>query len=79
MRGHGPRDGLHWTPGQRVRVLSPADRIDGVYFLMGRTLRGSLGGGQTTTLVLKEDGVWTPDAGVRRKGKGQGPLRVVDL
>jgi len=79
VHGHGPKTGLHWTPGQRVRVLSPADQVDGTYFLMGRTFRGSQGGGQTTTLVLKEDGVWTPDAGVRRKGKEQAPLRVVDL
>lgn len=80
VRGHGPIDGLHWTPGQRVRVTSKADRLEGTYFLMRRTFHGSLGGGQTTTLVLKEDGVWTPDAGKRRKGKGgQQSLRVVGL
>lgn len=80
VRGHGPVDGLHWTPGQRVRVVSPADRLDGTYFLMRRTFRGDIKGGQATTLVLKEDGVWTPDSGRRRRGKKQnGPLRVVDL
>lgn len=80
VRGHGPTSGVHWTPGQRVRVVSPADRLDGTYFLMRRTFRGGQNIGQTTTLVLKEDGVWMPDAGKRRKSrKLTGPLRVVDL
>ena len=57
-----PGDGLLWTPGQRVRVISEPHGIDAVYFLMARNFSGSRGAGATAQLTLKEDGVWTLDA-----------------
>lgn len=86
VRGHrasGPTgDGVLWQPGQRVRVLSEPHGIDGVFFLTRRTFMGGRDRGQVTELTLKEDGVWLPDVGKRRKRKkqdGETAMEVVDL
>ncbi|HDP0199951.1 TPA: phage tail protein [Salmonella enterica subsp. enterica serovar Concord] len=60
--GHRTPGGQLWTPGQRVHVISEPHDIDDTYFLMGRSFSGGRPGGQTTTLRLKEDGIWIPDA-----------------
>jgi prophage tail gpP-like protein len=62
-------DGPLWEPGQRVRVVSRPDALDGTYFLMGRTFVCDVGNGQRTRLRLKPDGVWLPDA-PKKKAKG---------
>jgi prophage tail gpP-like protein len=64
-RIHAPgtsSDGLLWTPGQRVHVVSAPHRIDGVFFVMARRFSGGREHGAVTTLTLKEDGVWQIDA-----------------
>ncbi|ECI4313415.1 phage tail protein [Salmonella enterica subsp. salamae] len=60
--GHRTPGGQLWTPGQRIHVISEPHDIDDTYFLMGRSFSGGRQGGQTTTLRLKEDGIWIPDA-----------------
>jgi prophage tail gpP-like protein len=62
VRGHRTSDGVLWKPGQRIHVISERHGIDAVYFLMGRRFTKGRDGGTTTTLTLKEDGVWTLDA-----------------
>ncbi|MFC0146145.1 hypothetical protein [Pectobacterium cacticida] len=68
-----------WEPGQRIHVISEYHGIDAVYFLMGREFNGGRPNGTTTTLRLKEDGVWIPDAypkkKKKRKRKGKGENR----
>ncbi len=73
---HKTSDGVLWTPGQRIHVISDEFCIDDIYFLMGRTFSLSKTGGTRTELRLKEDGIWTPDAykvkakqAQKRKGK----------
>lgn len=64
-----------WAPGQRVNVKSDVHGIDDVYFIMQRTFRGGRGQRQETTLMLREDGVWLPDAypkSKRKKGHKRG-------
>lgn len=61
VRGMRTRHGVLWAPGQRVVVKSDIHGIDGVFFVMSRTFRGGRGIPLTTTLTLKEDGVWIPD------------------
>ncbi len=58
VRGHRIQGtGPLWAPGQRVRVLCPADGLDDVYFLIGRTFLCNAKG-QRTMLKLKEDAMW---------------------
>jgi prophage tail gpP-like protein len=71
VRGLRTPDGVVWTPGQRVSVKSEQHGIEGIFFLMSRTVRGGRGMPLTTTLVFKEDGVWIPDAYPKRKKKGK--------
>lgn len=60
VRGHRiTPDGLLWTPGQRIHVVSELHGIDGIYYLMGRTFSRDFHAGKMTSLRLKEDGVWT--------------------
>ncbi|MFJ5319250.1 phage baseplate assembly protein [Pectobacterium versatile] len=81
--GHRTSDGVLWEPGQRIHVTSEYHGIDAVFFLMGREFSGGRPGGTTTTLRLKEDGVWIPDAYPKkkkqRKRKGKGELAIVDV
>jgi len=84
VRGHRTSDGVLWKPGQRVHVISEPHNIDGIFFLMGRRFSKGRGGmGTTTTLTLKEDGVWTLDAHPHqkkhRRGKNNAPEEIVDV
>lgn len=63
---HRTTDGVLWTPGQRVRIISEPHGLDSVFFLMGRQFVGGRNG-RTTSLRFKEDGVWIPDAFPRDK------------
>ncbi|MBS9777201.1 MAG: phage tail protein [Gammaproteobacteria bacterium] len=71
VAGHATEDGVLWTPGQRVHVVSDEFGIDDIYFLMGRTFKKSKFDGTRTELRLKEDGVWTPDAYKSKAEKAQ--------
>ncbi|MEQ9860636.1 phage tail protein [Pectobacterium cacticida] len=83
VHGHRTSDGVLWEPGQRIHVISEYHGIDAVYFLMGREFNGGRPNGTTTTLRLKEDGVWIPDAypkkKKKRKRKGKGETAIVDV
>lgn len=62
VKGHRNSDGVLWNPGQRIHVVSEPHGLDRVFFLMARKFQGGRGQGTTTTLTLKEDGVWVLDA-----------------
>lgn len=83
VKGHRTDDGLLWTPGQRVTLLSEPHGLDGIYFLMARRFTCDKVNGQRTVLTLKEDGVWVPQAHPskrrHRRGKNSLPGRIVDL
>jgi len=84
VRGHRTSDGVLWTPGQRIHVISEPHGVDAVFFLMGRRfIKGRGGQGTFTLLTLKEDGVWTLDAHAHirkhRRGKNTGPQEIVDV
>lgn len=72
VQGHRTSDGVLWEPGQRIHVISEPHGIDAVYFLMGREFTGGRPGGTVTTLRLKEDGVWIPDAWPKKKKARKG-------
>lgn len=76
---HKTQDGVLWQPGQRVHVIDEDQQIDAIFFLMGRRFFLNRNGGTLTELRLKEDGIWTPDAYVKksaaarsRKGRRKG-------
>lgn len=76
---HKTQNGVLWKPGQRVHVIDEDQQIDAIFFIMGRRFSLSRSGGTMTELRLKEDGIWTPDAYVKksaaarsRKGKRKG-------
>ncbi|AYC19812.1 hypothetical protein DZA65_02934 [Dickeya dianthicola] len=69
VAGHRTSDGKLWEPGQRIHVISDVHGINAVFFLMGREFVGGRQDGMRTTLRLKEDGVWIPDAFPRKKRK----------
>ncbi|AOJ13147.1 MULTISPECIES: phage baseplate assembly protein [Burkholderia] len=81
--GHRTSDGVLWTPGQRIHVVSEPHNINAVFFLIGRRFSKARSGGSTTTLTLKEDGVWTLDAHAHkrkhRRGKNKGPEEIIDV
>ncbi len=83
VKGHRTEAGVLWKPGQRVRVLSELNGIDGIYFLMARRFTGGRATGQKTRLSLREDGVWTlyahPSKRRHRRGKNSLPGQVIDL
>lgn len=86
VQGHRTSDGILWTPGQRIHVISEPHNINAVFFLMGREFNRGRPGGTTTTLRLKEDGIWIPDAFPKkkkkrnaRKKKGKLELGIVDV
>lgn len=72
VQGHRTSDGVLWEPGQRIHVISEPHGIDAIYFLMGREFTGGRPGGAVTTLRLKEDGVWIPDAWSKKKKARKG-------
>lgn len=75
--------GLPWRPGQRVAVRSRPYGLEGIYFLISRTLRGGRGQPTITELTLKEDGVWIvnahPHKRRHRRGRNAGPGAVLDI
>lgn len=73
VRGVRTENGTAWVPGQRVSLKSEIHGIDGIFFMMAREIRGGRGMPLTTTLTLKEDGIWLPDSHPksRRKKKGK--------
>lgn len=83
VQGHRTSDGTLWQPGQRIHVISEPHGIDAIYFLMGREFAGGRPGGTLTTLRLKEDGVWIPDAWPKkkkgRKKRQKAELGIVDV
>lgn len=75
-------DGLLWTPGQRVHVISEPHGIDAAFFVMGRRFTRDRMSGTRTALTLKEDGVWLVDAhphkNQHRRGKNTvAPIDIV--
>ncbi|MDO2837132.1 phage baseplate assembly protein [Escherichia coli] len=72
VQGHRTSDGVLWEPGQRIHVISEPHGIDAIYFLMGREFTGGRPGSAVTTLRLKEDGVWIPDAWPKKKKARKG-------
>lgn len=81
VKGLRAPNGQPWTPGQRVHLVSEPDGIDAVFFLMKRGFTGgSMAAGEKTTLTLKEDDVWIPDAWPKRKRhkKGDDGWIIVD-
>ncbi|EEU9359268.1 phage tail protein [Escherichia coli] len=85
VQGHRTSDGVLWEPGQRIHVISEPHGINAIYFLMGREFTGGRPGGAVTTLRLKEDGVWIPDAWSKKKKARKGrrkkkqELGIVDV
>ncbi|HBE9179126.1 TPA: phage tail protein [Serratia fonticola] len=85
VKGHRTEAGQLWKPGQRIRIKSEPHGIDSVYFLMGREFTGGRPDNTVTTLRLKEDGVWIPDAypkkrkTKKRKSKMNKELAIVDV
>lgn len=79
VQGHRTSDNVLWAPGQRIHVISEPHDIDAVFFLMGREFNRSRSGGTTTTLRLKEDGVWIPDAFPKKKKKRNAKKKKADL
>lgn len=81
-RTDGAGNGLLWTPGQRVYVVSEPHGIAAIYFLMARKFTRSRSEGTRTTLTLKEDGVWLLDAhphkGKHRRGQNSAPGQIFD-
>jgi len=69
VKGHRTSDGALWQPGQRIHVVSEPHGIDAVFFLMARKFQGGRTQGATTTLTLKEDGVWVLDAHPHKRAK----------
>ncbi|CNI35703.1 phage baseplate assembly protein [Yersinia pekkanenii] len=78
VAGHRNSDGVLWEPGQRIHVRSEPHAIDAIFFLMGREFVGGRPEGETTTLRLKEDGVWIPDAFPKKK-KGRKKKKTKEL
>lgn len=81
VRGHRTSDGVLWKPGQRIHVIWEEYGVDAVYFLMARRFSGGNDGARTT-LTLKEDGVWVPDAHPHsgrkhRRKKDGGPMQII--
>lgn len=62
VKGHHTAHGVLWKPGQRVVLQFDRERINGIFFLMGRKLVRSRDGGTRTLLRFKEDGIWALDA-----------------
>lgn len=79
VHGHRTSDKVLWAPGQRIHVISEPHEIDAVFFLMSREFNLSRSGGTTTTLRLKEDGVWIPDAFPKKKKKRNAKKKKADV
>lgn len=71
VKGHRHNDEVLWSPGQRIQVVSDVLGLDEVWFLMARRFAGGRGIPTTTTLTLKEDGLWSVDAYKDKAKKGK--------
>ncbi len=71
VKGHRAGNGRVWTPGQRVIIRSEPHELDGIYFLMARTLRLSRTEGAITELRFREDKMWVLDGNPVKKHKGK--------
>ncbi|WP_237166082.1 phage baseplate assembly protein [Pantoea stewartii] len=72
VRGVRTAQGTVWQPGQRVAVKSEPHDIDAIYFIMARRIFCGRGRELVTSLTLKEDGIWTPDAYPKSRHKKKG-------
>lgn len=85
VKGHRMESGQLWEPGQRIRVRSEPHGIDAIYFLMGREFSGGRPDNTVTTLRLKEDSIWIPDAypkkrkSRKRRAKVNKDLEIIDV
>lgn len=85
VKGHRTSDNVLWQPGQRVHVISEPHEIDAVFFMMGREFSGGRMSATNSTLRLKEDGIWIPDAYPKKrkarhsKKKHNKELGIVDV
>lgn len=79
VRGHRTSDGVLWQPGQRVHVVSEPHGIDAVFFIMGREFAGGRPLATSSTLRLKEDGVWIPDAYPKKRKARKGKRKKAEL
>ncbi|HDT2145315.1 TPA: phage tail protein [Enterobacter roggenkampii] len=85
VKGHRMESSKLWEPGQRIRVRSEPHGIDAIYFLMGREFSGGRPDNTVTTLRLKEDGIWIPDAypkkrkSRKRRAKVNKDLEIIDV
>lgn len=71
VNGHRAGNGQVWAPGQRVHVKSEPHGLNGIYFLMSRTLRLTRGQGAITELRLREDKMWVLDGNPPKKHRGK--------
>lgn len=62
VKGHRAPNGKPWQPGQRVDVLAPSHDLDCTLFVIGRKFNGGRTAPSTTTLTLKKDKTWIPEA-----------------
>lgn len=85
VKGHRMESGKLWAPGQRIRVRSEPHGIDDIFFLMGREFSGGRPDNTITTLRLKEDGIWIPDAYPKKRklrksrAKVNKKLEIIDV
>lgn len=83
VKGHRTSDGVLWQPGQRIHVKSEPHSLDAIFFLIGREFNNSRLNGKTTTLRLKEDGIWIPNAYPKKKKghtrRGKPELGIVNV
>ncbi|WPU22559.1 phage tail protein [Cedecea neteri] len=76
VKGHRMENGELWKPGQRIRVRSELHGIDSIFFLMGREFSGGRPDNTVTTLRLKEDGIWIPDAYPKKRKRRKSRAKV---
>lgn len=76
--GHRTSGGKLWTPGQRVHLVSEPHGLNGIYFLMRRSLQRDRYQGTTTELELKEDGAWVLDAQPQKVKRKAGRKKSAD-
>lgn len=70
VKGYRAGNGRVWTPGQRIVVRSEPHELDGVFFLMSRTLRLTRDT-SITELRMREDKMWILDGNPVKKHKGK--------
>lgn len=79
VKGHRTSDGVLWQPGQRIHVISEPHELDAIFFMMGREFSGGRSSATTSTLRLKEDGIWIPDAYPKKRKARKGKRKTKEL